>query len=175
MEQPTHLPNEMVRFGALVKKRTLKSIKLLQVDLGMDERFSVASERNSATLELLVACATALLQEAKSDNRDPDYGSFVEWLGRRQDFRAMMKKRRFALRPPAERDAIARYCASAHPSNVPQDVNRAQWAFDERPDGSLDACLLLDSASSTRRLLDPVGRMREMASGGRVRRRAWAS
>ena len=83
MEQPTHLPNEMVRFGASVQKWTLKSIKLLQVDLGMDERFSVASERNSATLELLVACATALLQEAKSDNRDPDYGSFVEWLGDR--------------------------------------------------------------------------------------------
>ncbi len=80
MEQNTHLPDEMVRFGASVQKRTLKSIKLLQVDLGMDERFSAASDRNSATLELLVKCATALLREAKSENRDPDYGFFVEWL-----------------------------------------------------------------------------------------------
>jgi 3-oxoacyl-[acyl-carrier-protein] synthase III len=83
MEQNTHLPDETVRFGASIQKRTLKSIKLLQVDLGMDERFSVASERNSATMELLVKCATALLQEAKAENRDPDHGFFVEWLANR--------------------------------------------------------------------------------------------
>ncbi len=83
MEQPTRHQNEMVRFGASVPKRTLKAIKLLQVDLGMDEQFSAASDRNSATLELLVKCANALLREAKSENLDPDYGSFVEWLGGR--------------------------------------------------------------------------------------------
>lgn len=50
---------------------------------------------------------------------------------------------KLALRSPEERDAIARYCAGAHPSNVPQDVDRAQWAFDRNPDGSLTACLLV--------------------------------
>lgn len=83
MEATTHRGEEMVRFGAPVAKLTLKSIKLLQVDLGMDEQFSSASARNSATIELLVKCAKTLLQEAKSDIRDPDHGSFDAWLERR--------------------------------------------------------------------------------------------
>jgi hypothetical protein len=32
-------------------------------------------------MELLVKCAESLLQQAKSELRDPDHESFVKWLG----------------------------------------------------------------------------------------------
>ena len=48
-----------------------------------------------------------------------------------------------ALRPIAEREAIERYCASAHPSNTPKNLDAAAWAFDRQRDGTLTACLLL--------------------------------
>ncbi len=81
MDTKTQTTDELVRFGASVHKRTLKSIKLIQVELGLDEQFSSASARNTATMELLVKCAESLLQQAKSELRDPDHESFVKWLG----------------------------------------------------------------------------------------------
>lgn len=80
MDAKAHHADESVRFGASVNKRTIKSIKLLQVELGMDEHFASSSARNSATLELLVKCADRLLKEAKTELRDPDHESFSKWL-----------------------------------------------------------------------------------------------
>ncbi len=50
---------------------------------------------------------------------------------------------KLALRPPEQRDAIERWCAGAHPSNIPPDLDRAKWAFDRNKDGTLEASLLL--------------------------------
>jgi len=80
MDAKSHHVDELIRFGASVNKRTVKSIKLLQVELGMDEQFTGSSARNTATMELLVKCADLLLKEAKAELRDPDHESFVKWL-----------------------------------------------------------------------------------------------
>ena len=45
----------------------------------------------------------------------------------------------FVNRPQEEKSAIVNYCETAHETNVPKDIDKAEWTFFQDADGKLDA------------------------------------
>ncbi len=49
----------------------------------------------------------------------------------------------FGKRTKEQQEAISRYCKTAHPTNVPKDLDTAVWSFYVDKSGQLNASLFL--------------------------------